>query len=199
MVSHLKEDTVLPKVSKEQVLEDERRVINILRTHAKDSIDSIAKRCKFSPQKVSRIIAKLEREKRIWGYSAVVDDDYLEMRHYYLLLRRTKILLPQNIVDEILLTRLDDLVPGSVITIDNIEYVNGDFDGVFSFWAKDIAEAKRFVEKMNIRFHPYLMDFCLLESVYSVRRKGHRNPNINKNINLPFVDDSVKIKGSPKE
>ena len=189
----------MPKVSKEQVLQDEQRVINILRTHAKDSIDAIAKRCKFSSQKVSRIIAKLEREKRIWGYSAVVEDEYFELRHYFLLLKRTSKTLLQDVVDEILMTRLDDLIPGSLIIIDTIEYVNGGFDGVISFWAKDMAVATRFVEKLNLRFHSYITDFCLLENVYTVRRKGHRNPNINKNINLPFVDDSVRLKGSSKD
>ena len=189
----------MPKVSKEQVLQDERKVINFLRTHAKDSIDTIAKRCKFSPQKVSRIITKLEREKRIWGYSAVVEDEYFELRHYYFIFKRTRALLPQKVVDEVLFTRLDDLVPGSLIYIENIEYVNGPCDAVVSFWARDVTAAKRFVEQMNLHFHPYITDCNLLESVYSIRRQGQRNPNIHRNLNLPFTDDAVKIKGSSKD
>ncbi len=189
----------MPKVSKEQVLQDETKVINILRTHAKESIDTIAKRCRFSPQKVSRIIAKLEREKRIWGYSVIVEDEYFELRHYYFLCKRTRTLLPQNLIDEVLNTRIDDLVPRSNIIIENIEYVNGPCDGVFSFWAKDVTTAKRFVEQMNVHFHQYITDCSLLESVYSVRRQGHRNPNIQQNLNLPFIDESVRLKKVSKD
>jgi DNA-binding Lrp family transcriptional regulator len=184
----------MPKTNSEQTLEDEQKVIEVLRTHAKDSMESIAKRCKFSSQKVYRIISKLEREKRIWGYSAVVDDEYVGMRHYYMLMSRSKTPLPGNLIEEILSTRLDDLIPGATVVIENIEYVNGPCDGIFSFFAKDVTAAKRFMEHFNRKFHPYIGNLYLFESVYTVRRRGLRNPNIKKNLNLPFIDESVDLK-----
>jgi DNA-binding Lrp family transcriptional regulator len=183
----------MPKTNSEQSLEDEEKVIEVLRTHAKDSIESIAKRCKFSSQKVWRIISKLEREKRIWGYSAVVDDEYFGLRHYYLLMSRSSVPIPKNLVEEILCTRLDDLVPGSLITVENIEYVNGPCDGVFTFFAKDITDAKRFMEHFNQRFHKYIGNLYLLESVYTLRRWGLCNPSIRKNLNLPMMDESINM------
>ena len=72
----------MAKVSQEQTKEDERKVIEFIRTHAKDNIETIAKHCKFSPQKVWRIISKLEKEKKIWGYSAVVDDEYFGLIYW---------------------------------------------------------------------------------------------------------------------
>lgn len=183
----------MPKTSSEQSLKDEQKIIQILRTHAKEDIESIAKRCKFSSQKVWRIISKLEREKRIWGYSAVVDDEYAGQRHYYLLMTRSNVPLPKEMVEEVLFTRLDDIVPGSLVTVENIEYVNGPCDGMFSFFAKDISDAKRFMEQFNKRFHPYIGELYLLESVYTVRRRGLRNPNIKKNLNLPLIDETVDL------
>ncbi len=183
----------MAKVSQEQTMEDERKVVEVLRTHAKDNIESIAKRCKFSPQKVWRIISKLEKEKRIWGYSAVVDDEYFGMHHYYMSLSRTSVPLPKEAIEEVLFTRLDDILPGSIM-IENIEYVNGTCDAVITFFAKDVVGAKRFMEKFNQRFNIYIENLSLCESVYTVRRRGLRNPNIKKNLNLPVMDESVDLK-----
>lgn len=184
----------MAKVSQEQSLEDERKVIEILRTHAKDDIEYIAKRCKFSSQKVWRIISKLEKEKHIWGYSAVVDDEYVGLCHYYMQISRSGVPLSKGIIEEVLFTRLDDIVPGSQITIENIEYVNGLCDAVVTFFAKNIMVAKRFMEKFNQHFQPYVVNLYLCESVYTIRRCGLRNPNIKKNLNLPLMDDSVNLK-----
>jgi DNA-binding Lrp family transcriptional regulator len=183
----------MPKKTSEQSIEDEEKVVQYIRVRAKDSVESIAKQCKFSSQKVWRIISKLEREGRIWGYSAVVDDEYFGMHHYYMFISRSNTPLPKEIIEEILFTRLDDLVPGSGIAIENIEYVNGPYDGVFTFFARDITDAKRFMEHFNQRFHKYVGNLYLLESVYTVRRRGIRNPNIKKNLNLPLIDEAVSL------
>ena len=57
----------MPKSSQKRLIEDEEKILEILQTHAKASIDDIAKKCGFSRQKVWRIIKKLEEEKTIWG------------------------------------------------------------------------------------------------------------------------------------
>ena len=57
----------MPKISKETRVKDERKVLEILQSNAKGSIDDIAKKCRFSRQKVWQIIKKLENEKAIWG------------------------------------------------------------------------------------------------------------------------------------
>ena len=188
----------LVKTSKNPITHEEELVASLLRTHGKDTIDSIAKHCKLSPQKVARIIAKFEREKLIWGYSAVLDDKEFG-HHFYLLSTRTTVPLPKQVVEEILLTRLDDIVPDSDVVLENIEYVNGLNDGIFTFFATDIVKAKRFVEIFNNRFHSYMCNFSLLESIYSIRRRGLRNPNIMTDMVLPLVDDSVNLKDLLKD
>ena len=180
------------KIDKDHEDAEEQKVAEYLRAHAKDSVDAIAKQCHLSPQKVSRIIAKLEREKRIWGYSAIIDDEYYGFHHFYFLISRTTVPLSQKEVETVLLTRIEDILPGSVI-IENIEMLNGSSDAVFSFFAKDLVNAKRFVERFQRLYQPFVRDLQLFESVYTIRRRGIRNPNIMKNLNLPLVDDMVNL------
>ena len=67
----------MSKSSKEQIIDDEKKVIRELKKNAKASIDSIGKNCNFSRQKVWRIIKRLEENKTIWGYSSVFYDEKL--------------------------------------------------------------------------------------------------------------------------
>jgi len=51
----------------------EKKVIAELRKNAKGSVDALAKRCEFSRQKVWRIRKRLEKDKTVWGYAAIVN------------------------------------------------------------------------------------------------------------------------------
>ena len=67
----------MPKTTRKQIAEDEKKIIRELQKNSKENTDKIAKRCGFSRQKVSRVIKQLEKNKTIWGYHAVVDDNKL--------------------------------------------------------------------------------------------------------------------------
>jgi hypothetical protein len=88
----------------------------------------------------------------------------------------------EKIINEILTTRLDELLPGSVIRIENIEYVHGCFDGIFTFLAEDIVTAKKFTERFNARFSPYVAGLELMESILTIRKQTIRNPRIKEQI-----------------
>ena len=79
----------MSKYSKEQIDLDEKKVIRELEKNAKESIDKIAKNCECSRQKVRRIIKRLEKDKTIWGYHAVVDDNKIGLQQYFVLIKRT--------------------------------------------------------------------------------------------------------------
>jgi len=70
----------MSKSSKEQIIDDEKKVIRELKKNAKASIDSIGKNCNFSRQKVWRIIKRLEENKTIWGYSSVFYDEKINLK-----------------------------------------------------------------------------------------------------------------------
>jgi DNA-binding Lrp family transcriptional regulator len=172
----------MPKSSTEQLVKDEQKILDVLKTNANESIDLIAKKCGFSRQKVWRIIKKLEKNKIIWGYTAVCEDESYNMKHFTMLMKRTTVPLEKKVLNEILTQRLDDILPGSVIKMENIEYVHGCYDGVFTFLAEDIVTAKRFSERLNAKFSPYIASLEILESILVIRKQSIRNPRIKDQI-----------------
>ena len=79
----------MPKTSKEQITNDEKKILRELQKNSKESIDKLVKKCGFSRQKVWRIIKRLENNKTIWGYHAVVDDNKIGLQQYFILIKRT--------------------------------------------------------------------------------------------------------------
>jgi len=172
----------MAKSSNQQLMKDEQKIVDVLRTNANESIDVIAKKCGFSRQKVWRIIKKLEHQKTIWGYVGICDDETYNLKHFIMLIKRTTKPIDDKMLTEILTTRLDDLLPDSVIKIIDIEYVHGCFDGVFSFLADDLITAKKFCERFLERYSMYIASFELLENIFFIRRQMLRNPQLKKQV-----------------
>jgi DNA-binding Lrp family transcriptional regulator len=170
----------MPKSSAQQLISDEQKIIEVLKLNAKESIDDIAKTCGFSRQKVWRIIKKLEEEKTIWGYTAICEYEHYNLKHFTVLMKRTTVPIDQKIMQEILLTRLDDLLPDIVIKMEHIEYVHGSYDGIFTFYAEDLITAKKFCDRFKQRFNQYVASVDLLEGIFFIRNQTLRNPNIKK-------------------
>ena len=172
----------MPKSSTQQLVKDEQKILNVLKTNANESIDVIAKKSGFSRQKVWRIIKKLEENKIIWGYTAICDDESYNLKHFTMLIKRTAVPFDQKTLQEVLTTRLDNLIPGSVIQIENIEYVHGCVDVIITFLAEDLVTAKKFCEQLNTRFNKYLAGIELLESILIIRKQSVRNPRLKEQI-----------------
>jgi DNA-binding Lrp family transcriptional regulator len=170
----------MSKSGKETLFKDEKKVLMVLQTYARDKIEDIAKKCMFSPQKVSRIIKKLEEEKTIWGYSAISDKRIYNLKHYMMLIKRTSIPFDKSAVEFMVKGRLEHLVSDSEFEIENAEYVHGLYDGIVSFWADDIISAKKFVSEFNKKYQGYVSNVVLLETLIPIRRNGIKNPNMKK-------------------
>jgi len=173
----------MPKSSAQQLIKDEQKIIDALKSNANENIDIIAKKCGFSRQKVWRIIKKLEEEKTIWGYTAICEMEQYDLKHFTMLMKRTTIPIDQRMMQEILTTRLDDLLPESMIKIEHIEYIHGSFDGIFTFYAKDLITAKKFCDRFQQRFNKFVATVDLLEGIFFIRNQTIQNPNIKKIIN----------------
>jgi DNA-binding Lrp family transcriptional regulator len=170
----------MPKSSLTRLIEDEEKILDILQINAQASIDDIAKKCGFSRQKVWRIIKKLEEEKTIWGYTAICDQERYDLKHFIMLMKRNTTPIDQKIMQEVLTTRLDDLIPDSIIHIEDIEYVHGSYDGIFSFLAPDLITAKKFCDRFKETFNQYVAGVELLEGIFFIRNQRLRNPNLDK-------------------
>ena len=79
----------MAKNSARQVEKDEKKIIKELRKNANKSVNDIAKNLGFSRQKVWRVIKNLEKNKTIWGYCAVVDNEKLGRKQYIMLIKRS--------------------------------------------------------------------------------------------------------------
>jgi len=171
----------LAKSSKETMMKDEIKVLDVLGQHAKESIDEIAKRCGVSRQKIWRIIKRLEENKIIWGYSAITGENARNLKHFIALLKKTPVPFDADIRKEVIFDKLDNYSLG-LVKIENIYYTHGIADMIFTFYAPDIVSAKRFVEQTVGRFNKYVQEYFLIETLFSIRKQGFKNPQIKELI-----------------
>lgn len=168
----------MPKSSKEQIDLDEKKVIKELEKSAKKGIDEIAKNCGCSRQKVWRIIKRLEKNKTIWGYHAVVDNDKVGLKRYFVLIKRTKKPFSKEHIDSIIKRELKPELAERGITVDNVSYVHGNFDGIYEIRASNVMQVKKFVETFYNLAGEYISDIQTLEVIFPIEKNGFVNPNI---------------------
>ena len=167
----------MPKSSKKQINEDEKNILKILQTNSGDNIDKIAKKCGFSRQKLWRIKKRLEKDKTIWGYHAVVDDEKLDVKQYILLIKKSA----QPVGDAV--NKIIDLTmpkKGEEIGVDILScgYLHGKYDWVLIITAKDIKHVKKFSEILIREFQHVIREVDIMEYIFSIKECGITNPEI---------------------
>ena len=167
----------MPKNSREQIDEDEKKILQELQRNGKSSIDSIAKKGGFSRQKVWRIIKRLENNKTIWGYCAIVDDEKIDLNYYTALFKRSIIPLDEKMHKEISKEKLDNHFPETNVTVEDVLYVNGKYDWIITFTAPGMKGMKMFCEKLMRKFGEYITEYEILETIIPIRKKGIKNPS----------------------
>ncbi|MCJ7570739.1 MAG: Lrp/AsnC family transcriptional regulator [Candidatus Thermoplasmatota archaeon] len=170
----------MPKNSVKQIQNDERRILDELRKNANNSINDIAKTCKFSRQKVWRIIKNLEKNHTIWGYTAVVDEEKLNKKSYMMLIKRSNKPFPDELIKKIINRDLTKKGKKTGAEITNSFFTHGVYDWVICFNANDIRAAKSFVEEVNKLYGGYVSEVHLIEKMFSAVSCGVTNPEIEK-------------------
>ncbi len=167
----------MTKTTAEQYLNDEKMVIAELQRNGRERLEIISKNCGFSRQKVWRIIKKLEEDGRIWGYSAIVGAEGQELQKFMLSLKRTNKGFTEKEVNEIVTTRLKDLKKEVGIEVISSYYLQGEYDMVTIFTAKDLLQAKRFCHELMRKF-PKVLGYQLSRILFTVREQYTENPKI---------------------
>jgi DNA-binding Lrp family transcriptional regulator len=162
----------MPKNSYQQIKKDENKVVLELMKNSNESIDKIAKKCGFSRQKVWRVIKKLEKEKTIWGYTAAIDEKKIGMTTYVALLKAKE---PLHNVDRSIQKLKENADFG--VTLSEVHYLNGIYDGIILFSAKNIATAKKFCSYIQKKF-PTAGRIELMESLFPLVSFRMVNPKI---------------------
>jgi DNA-binding Lrp family transcriptional regulator len=169
----------MPRITQEQMKIDEEKVIKLLLKKANESIDSIAKKCGFSRQKAWRIIKRLEKNKTIWGYHAVIDKEKLNMKTYVLLIKAS--LKPIKSVDEKIGDIIDEKDADKLgIMVVYSSYIHGTFDWIVIFHARNTKQAKMFTHKICKRNSDVIARVELSEEMFVARDSGFLNPNLDK-------------------
>ena len=168
----------MPKKSKNDVFEDEKRVMRALQKDARQSIDILAKTCGFSRQKVWRIMKRLEEQKIIWGYHAIIEDDIFAHNRYYVLIKRTTKGVTENALDTVIKRELKTEMEKMDIYLEDSCLILGSYDWLISLTAENIRRVKRFTESFNQLFRDYVQGIDILEVIFPVEKSGVQNPNL---------------------
>jgi DNA-binding Lrp family transcriptional regulator len=167
---------IMPKSSKEQINEDEKKILAELQKNSKENIDNIAERCGFSRQKVWRIIKRLEKDHIIWGYTAIVDEEKQDLKHYIILIKRTSLPIDEKLADKIVTRKLESLASKRGVKVESSLYIHGVYDWMVYFTTKDTKQAKKFCEIFNRLYKGYIAELNLLETMFPFKKQGFFNP-----------------------
>jgi DNA-binding Lrp family transcriptional regulator len=168
----------MSKSSKEQIDADEKKILWELQKNSKESIDKIAKKCGFSRQKVWRVIKRLEKDKTIWGYHAVVDDNKVGLEQYFVLIKRTSKAFSKEHIDSIVKRVIQTEIANMGIIVENVSYVHGDFDGIHIIRASNVVQVKKYCEMLSTLSKGYISHIIILEELFPIEKNGIVNPNI---------------------
>ena len=143
------------------------------------SVMEIAKKLKTYRQKVWRKKKKLEEEKVIWGYTAVLDETKLN-HVIYIILFKTKP-INQDLVNLLIgrITREEPRRQG--VHLINLCYVNGEYDWLLKFSASDHAMARRYYDSIRLFYDEFLFEKPVMIDVnFCMVREGKNNPDMKK-------------------
>ena len=172
----------MPKSSFEQMNEDEKKILQEIKKNANNSINAIAKKYNFSRQKVWRILKKLEKEKTIWGYTAIMNEEKYGTNKFFILIKRSNMPLDKEIANRIISRNIEDTSFDIDVQIETSIYIHGEYDWIMIVEAEDITKAKQFTEMLNKLYQGYIDEIQILQILFPVKVHGIINPDKDKLI-----------------
>jgi DNA-binding Lrp family transcriptional regulator len=167
----------MTKSSKEQIQEDEMKILTELQKNSKENIDTIAKHCGFSRQKTWKFIKQLENSHKIWGYSAIVDTEKQGLQKFVLFFKHSVEMLDEQNPDQINLDGIKKDYMNLDIKIETSYNIHGDYDWIIIFTAKDILQAKNFINLIMMKYPKLIEKTHLAQILYTPRNHYILNPN----------------------
>jgi DNA-binding Lrp family transcriptional regulator len=168
------------KNSREQIDQDEKKILSELVKNSKESIDTIAKHCGFSRQKVQRVVKQMEAKGLIWGYTAVFDEEKIGLRHFILMLKRTTSKATEKEVDVIISRKTENLATELGIIIESSAYLHGEYDWIMTFTAENITQAKKFSDSLVAMYPSGTKNVMILQTMMFIRKQHILNPDRKK-------------------
>jgi DNA-binding Lrp family transcriptional regulator len=166
----------MQKPIKDQISKDEKKILKILQKNSFHNIERIADSCDLTPQKLLRIMKKLEKNKIIWGYATLTDYKNISLQHFTVLFKRSTTPFKKEVIELITKGFLEDEFTEGVIDIENIIYVHGDYDWIISFTAPDTLTMKKFCDKILKKYGEYILEYSVHQTIIPIRKNGITNP-----------------------
>jgi DNA-binding Lrp family transcriptional regulator len=170
----------MTKSSKVSIQEDQMKILAELRKNSSERIDTIAKNCGFSKQKVSKNINQMEKNHLIWGYTIVDDVQKQNLQKFILLLKRTDEKFDSNTLDNISRHLFKEVYTPIGVIIESSHRIHGDYDWVVIFLAPNLIEAKKFSEILFDKFPGIAKDVNLMQIIFTNRANYILNPDQTK-------------------
>ncbi len=170
----------MSKSSRNQIEQDEKKILFELVKNSNENIDTISKHCGFSRQKTWRFIKQLEAKKLIWGYTAVFDEAKIGFEHFILMIKRSTKPFAEKNVDIIISRKLEDAAKELEITIENSSYVHGEYDWIITFISKEIKQAKKFSDLVVSLHSGSIEKITIMQTMMFIRKQYILNPDRRK-------------------
>ena len=166
----------MPKSSKAKVEADEMKVLMELRKNSRQSLNELAEKCGFSRQKVWRIVNDLEKNQTIWGYSAVIDEEKLGQKQFFILIKKLATKPPDRQAEIALDKARREKLEKAEIFIEGSYYTHGSHDWILIVNAKNIIEITKLVESIRKDYHDFISEIQIIEIMFPVVKEGKENP-----------------------
>jgi DNA-binding Lrp family transcriptional regulator len=170
----------MPKRTKEIIVEETCNVLAALQENAKENIPMIAQQCHLSKQKLLRTIRHLEKIKKIWGYTAIVDEHDLPYKKFILLLKRTMKKFDETKMNDVVANQFMPLYEPLGVRIESSYYIHGEYDWALIFTAPDLLQAKKFSKILFDHYPGYAEEVNIMEILFTGRAHHILNPNQSK-------------------
>ncbi len=157
----------IPKKIIDQLSQDEVQILTALQKNSKDSVNSIAKYCGFSRQKVKRILTRLENDNVIWGYTAIIDEKKRGLLKYVLLIKRSMNKIDKETAKKIAFLQFDEQYQKQGITIESSYYIHGEYDWMILFTSHSLRDAKKFSTMLIENYPNIIAKINLMQILHS--------------------------------
>jgi DNA-binding Lrp family transcriptional regulator len=170
----------MAKSSKEQIDQDEKKILSELVKNSNENIDTIAKHCGFSRQKVWRAIKQMEASGLIWGYTAIFNEQKIGQQHFMFMIKRTMKKMDEKVVDIIVSSKTNDLAKELGVTIESSFYTHGEYDWIMTITAESILQAKKFSDALITLYPSGTEKITILQTLMFIRKHYVLNPDRKK-------------------
>jgi len=153
------------------------KILEILHKNGRATVSEIAEKTGLSRQTVAKTINNLEKNKEIWGYTAVFDPKLLNKKQFIFLGKidlsiKTKELL-KKITSNTLIRQNKEKY-----RFKTTFYLHGNSDIMILLWAEDLIEAKKFLNSYKHMFKDNITNVDLFEVISIFRNNGIENPKM---------------------